>query len=164
MYQYLRSNMVAEAGLETTPCCGARYNLRACAFPRFYRPLPLARLPFSATGGGRLAPLREPGGRLESFFITKENTTQTGGVFFGCGGRTRTYDLRVMSPTSFQLLYSAIWVRSLECLHIVARREAFVNPYCIRFLAFYSDRGHSPGAFAFFDISCYNHYTFPGFS
>ena len=26
----------------------------------------------------------------------------------GCGGRTRTYDLRVMSPTSFQLLYSAI--------------------------------------------------------
>ena len=29
-------------------------------------------------------------------------------VFFGCGGRTRTYDLRVMSPTSFQLLYSAI--------------------------------------------------------
>ena len=30
-------------------------------------------------------------------------------VFYGCGGRTRTYDLRVMSPTSFQLLYSAIW-------------------------------------------------------
>ena len=30
-------------------------------------------------------------------------------VIFGCGGRTRTYDLRVMSPTSFQLLYSAIF-------------------------------------------------------
>ena len=30
------------------------------------------------------------------------------GYFYGCGGRTRTYDLRVMSPTSFQLLYSAI--------------------------------------------------------
>ena len=29
-------------------------------------------------------------------------------VSYGCGGRTRTYDLRVMSPTSFQLLYSAI--------------------------------------------------------
>ena len=28
---------------------------------------------------------------------------------YGCGGRTRTYDLRVMSPTSFQLLYSAIF-------------------------------------------------------
>ena len=31
------------------------------------------------------------------------------GYFYGCGGRTRTYDLRVMSPTSFQLLYSAIF-------------------------------------------------------
>ena len=29
--------------------------------------------------------------------------------FYGCGGRTRTYDLRVMSPTSYQLLYSAIF-------------------------------------------------------
>ena len=29
-------------------------------------------------------------------------------TFYGCGGRTRTYDLRVMSPTSFHLLYSAI--------------------------------------------------------
>ena len=29
---------------------------------------------------------------------------------YGCGGRTRTYDLRVMSPTSYQLLYSAIFV------------------------------------------------------
>ena len=32
--------------------------------------------------------------------------------FYGCGGRTRTYDLRVMSPTSFQLLYSAILGRT----------------------------------------------------
>ena len=31
------------------------------------------------------------------------------GICYGCGGRTRTYDLRVMSPTSYQLLYSAIW-------------------------------------------------------
>ena len=31
------------------------------------------------------------------------------GYFYGCGGRTRTYDLRVMSPTSYQLLYSAIF-------------------------------------------------------
>ena len=30
-------------------------------------------------------------------------------TFYGCGGRTRTYDLRVMSPTSYQLLYSAIF-------------------------------------------------------
>ena len=35
------------------------------------------------------------------------------GGFYGCGGRTRTYDLRVMSPTSFQLLYSAIFCCAL---------------------------------------------------
>ena len=29
--------------------------------------------------------------------------------FYGCGGRTWTNDLRVMSPTSYQLLYSAIY-------------------------------------------------------
>ncbi len=34
-------------------------------------------------------------------------------TFYGCGGRTRTYDLRVMSPTSYQLLYSAIF--ALHC-------------------------------------------------
>ena len=34
-------------------------------------------------------------------------------TFYGCGGRTRTYDLRVMSPTSFQLLYSAIFCCAL---------------------------------------------------
>ena len=32
----------------------------------------------------------------------------------GCGGRTRTYDLRVMSPTSYQLLYSAIFMHPLD--------------------------------------------------
>ena len=30
-------------------------------------------------------------------------------VFISSGGRTRTYDLRVMSPTSYQLLYSAMY-------------------------------------------------------
>jgi len=36
-------------------CCGARKNRRAFAFPRFFRPLPRAPLPVSATGGGRVA-------------------------------------------------------------------------------------------------------------
>ena len=49
---------------------------------------------------------KKPGNRMVSGFI--------GAISYldaqcGCGGRTRTYDLRVMSPTSFQLLYSAIW-------------------------------------------------------
>ena len=47
---------------------------------------------------------------------------------FGCGGRTRTYDLRVMSPTSFQLLYSAIFHYTLECLDIIAWADLFVKP------------------------------------
>ena len=48
------------------------------------------------------------------------------GRYYGCGGRTRTYDLRVMSPTSFQLLYSAIWAL-LECLYILTQRGRFVK-------------------------------------
>ena len=49
-------------------------------------------------------------------------------VSCGCGGRTRTYDLRVMSPTSFQLLYSAIFMRSLDCLGIITQAHPLVNP------------------------------------
>ena len=30
-------------------------------------------------------------------------------ILCSSGGRTRTYDLRVMSPTSYRLLYSAVW-------------------------------------------------------
>ena len=33
---------------------------------------------------------------------------------YGCGDRIRTYDLRVMSPTSYQLLYSAIYKMAEE--------------------------------------------------
>ena len=56
---------------------------------------------------------------------TKKNHGKSRG-FYGCGGRTRTYDLRVMSPTSFQLLYSAIWAL-LECLYILTQRGGFVK-------------------------------------
>ena len=52
--------------------------------------------------------------------------------FFGCGGRTRTYDLRVMSPTSFQLLYSAIWGALLRCLGIVPRLSRFVKMFFLQ--------------------------------
>ena len=37
---------------------------------------------------------------------------------FGCGGKTRTYDLRVMSPTSCQLLHPAI-SPCLTCTSII---------------------------------------------
>ncbi len=50
-------------------------------------------------------------------------------TFYGCGGRTRTYDLRVMSPTSFQLLYSAIFGCAPQCLYIVALEGRFVKHF-----------------------------------
>ena len=37
------------------------------------------------------------------------------------------HDLRVMSPTSYQLLYPAIYIRSLERLNIIQRTRAFVK-------------------------------------
>ena len=63
---------------------------------------------------------------------TKEKVQKPIGFWtnFGCGGRTRTYDLRVMSPTSFQLLYSAILHEDAVCHsleHILAQPMQLVN-------------------------------------
>ena len=49
-------------------------------------------------------------------------------VFSGCGGRTRTYDLRVMSPTSFQLLYSAIFNAHPWILRYYSMAPLFCQP------------------------------------
>ena len=38
--------------------------------------------------------------------------------FYGCGGRIRTNDLRVMSPTSYQLLYPAIFSLLFSLINI----------------------------------------------
>ena len=54
-------------------------------------------------------------GFASSFFpLRKEKSHPDWDDFFfsGCGRRTRTSDLRVMSPTSFQLLYPAILGRT----------------------------------------------------
>ena len=77
-------------------------------------------------------------GLFESCSLSeKEKTTRSGGLpFSGCGGRTRTYDLRVMSPTSFQLLYSAILAP--QRLYIIPWRELFVNPLFERTLRHFS--------------------------
>ena len=83
--QNLSFFLVAGGGLEPPSCCGTRKNLRAYAFPRFFRPLPLARLPASAAGGGRLAPLREPSGRRFSPLPAeqeKAKPTPLGGLRF----------------------------------------------------------------------------------
>ena len=52
----------------------------------------------------------------------------------GCGDRTRTCDLRVMSPTSYQLLYSAIYtfvvpVTGLEPVQY--RYRGILSPLCL---------------------------------
>ena len=57
--------------------------------------------------------------------------------FSGCGGRTRTYGLRVMSPTSYQLLHSAIYeikgilvpVTGLEPVQY--RYRGILSPLCL---------------------------------
>lgn len=40
----------------------------------------------------------------------RDNQLRYGAI--GCGGRTRTCDLRVMSPASYQLLYPALFLNS----------------------------------------------------
>ena len=60
--------------------------------------------------------IRKCGKKLEKHRISYEIR-----CFYGCGGRTRTYDLRVMSPTSFQLLYSAILCASALIYNITHR-------------------------------------------
>ena len=51
--------------------------------PPFFRPRPLARLPFSATGGGRLTPLREPIGRWRSIYGNHQKSTPPEVLFRG---------------------------------------------------------------------------------
>ena len=69
-----------------------------------------------------LCGVRKCGKKLEKHRISFEIR-----CFYGCGGRTRTYDLRVMSPTSYQLLYSAISSALAECLYILPRACPFVK-------------------------------------
>ena len=49
----------------------------------------------------------------------------------GCGSKTRTYDLRVMSPTSYQLLHPAIlnMPEFLSVLYIIAENMHMSIPY-----------------------------------
>ena len=76
--------MVAEAGLEPTPCCGARHLPASSVLLGICRPLPLAQVASSATGSAPFAPLREPGGRpgLASQAEKKKNHTIRCGFLF----------------------------------------------------------------------------------
>ena len=53
----------------------------------------------------------------------------------GCGDKTRTCDLRVMSPTSYQLLYPAIFVLlTFECFTIIPKNTIMSIPFLRFFL------------------------------
>ncbi len=52
---------------------------------------------------------RSGGGERGEASATKQKKPALKAGLFSSGGRTRTYDLRVMSPTSYRLLYSAMW-------------------------------------------------------
>ncbi len=50
-------------------------------------------------------------GKVEVFSTKIKKASFLNETFsFGCGGRTWTYDLRVMSPTSYQLLHPATYI------------------------------------------------------
>lgn len=55
---------------------------------------------------------------------------------YGCGGRIRTYDLRIMSPTSCQLLHSAIknwWeLKEINKRTHMAGNEGFEPPRAVK--------------------------------
>ena len=85
-----------------------------------------------------------PGGFLSAPKNTKNRWFLTkSAVKHGCGDRTWTCGLRVMSPTSYQLLYPAIFIFSLrrrsftsECLYIISCRVQIVNRDFKKFLLF----------------------------
>ena len=111
-YLFRFAMLVAEGTLEPTPCWGERWMSSATKHLR-PPPTPATRSPPSPCHRQRSA--RSPPGTrrsMQDLLHKPEKRTkpsQRDGFFFsGCGGRTRTYDLRVMSPTSYQLLYSAI--------------------------------------------------------
>ena len=49
----------------------------------------------------------------------------------GCGGRTRTYDLRVMSPASYQLLHPAI-LSAASLIRCIKKDLSCSIPWCRR--------------------------------
>ena len=98
---------------------------RQCANPEGRNTLPLYLTVFSPCAN------KLPTNRSFLQIYRKSKNPLNGlfkGFFIGCGGRTRTYDLRVMSPTSYHLLHSAIFGHpQRECLIIISQSDGFVN-------------------------------------
>ena len=90
-----------KSGSAYLPVCGARKNHRAYAFPRFFRPRhskPLhctchRQRAGASTQQATLVVLITRMAAAKHAAITIKNTTRLGGVFYGCGGRTRLHFL-----------------------------------------------------------------------
>ena len=84
----------------------------------------LSTTPVSATGGG--VPLR-PNERSSSRHNPERKKSRSLDLLLhGCGGWTWTNDLRVMSPTSYRLLHSAIFLcPSLKALNYYSTVHLF---------------------------------------
>ena len=94
---------------------------------------------------------RENGGKFR--YLHKYKQIQQNGsdivskpFFNGCGGRTRTCDLRVMSPTSYQLLYSAIFNFCLRIDHCLMSPTS----YQLLYLAIYYIYASLKSAYIFY--------------
>ena len=59
--------------------------------------------------------------RVDSRNKCKKTSPKTGFCLFSSGGRTRTSGLRVMSPTSYQLLYPAMWNAKIVIIFNIAK-------------------------------------------
>ena len=87
--------------------CSSILSTAALKFPALHLPQAACR-EFDPTSYARRTHNTEMADAKHAAITKKKTPSGWMGFLFGCGGRTRTYDLRVMSPTSFQLLYSAI--------------------------------------------------------
>ena len=87
--------MIAQTRSVCLHCCGTRITLRKRDFARVLRPRPLARLPYSATGGGRLAPSRAVPALGRALRANKKGTPKGA---FGVSGSARTSNYTPRSP------------------------------------------------------------------
>ena len=114
---------VLEIGVLPRPAC-----------QRFF-PVPFL-LAFSSTGRApkNAHSLRKPEDQL-NLISTKKKTHRNGCVFFLVAGvGLEPHDLRVMSPTSYQLLHPAIWATISYCKFIICDKRKIVKYFLYKAL------------------------------
>ena len=138
------SNLFAQTRCVCLHSCGARFRLRRSRRLALTDRYATIALPFSATGGGRAPCSGNPpvGGSMNSTMKKKQGIRKDALLLFGCGGRIRTSDLRVMSPTSCPCSTPRCMLR-LECFYYSKLRAGLqpllqkkITPFCDGWLLF----------------------------